>query len=79
MGQPVHWAGGQVNYYVDQGALNSQVTNQQARAMVGRGGGAVERGANGRSDTDGQRPSKRRRERDEYRGGERHDHAAGGM
>ncbi len=34
MGQPVHWAGGQVNYYVDQGALNSQVTNQQARAMV---------------------------------------------
>jgi hypothetical protein len=33
-GQPVHWAGGQVNYYVDQGPLNSQVTNQQATAMV---------------------------------------------
>ena len=34
LGQPVHWAGGQVNYYVDQGALNSGVTNQQATAMV---------------------------------------------
>jgi hypothetical protein len=34
VGQPVHWAGGQVNYYVDQGPLNSQVTNRQATAMV---------------------------------------------
>ena len=34
VGQPVHWAGGQVNYYVDQGPLNSQVSNQQATAMV---------------------------------------------
>ena len=34
MGQPVHWANGQVNYYVDQGALSSTVTNQQATAMV---------------------------------------------
>jgi hypothetical protein len=34
LGQPVHWAGGQVNYYVDQGPLNSGVTNQQATAMV---------------------------------------------
>jgi hypothetical protein len=34
VGQPVHWAGGQVNYYVDRGPLNSQVTNQQATAMV---------------------------------------------
>ncbi len=33
-GQPVHWADGQVNYYVDQGPLNSAVTNQQATAMV---------------------------------------------
>jgi len=33
-GQPVHWASGQVNYYVDQGPLNSTVTNQQATAMV---------------------------------------------
>jgi hypothetical protein len=33
-GQPVHWAGGSVNYYVDQGPLNSAVTNQQATAMV---------------------------------------------
>src|SRR5487761_2633792 len=33
-GQPVHWAGGQVSYYVDQGPLNSSVTNQQATAMV---------------------------------------------
>ncbi len=34
LGIPVHWAGGQVNYYVDQGPLNSSVTNQQATAMV---------------------------------------------
>ncbi len=34
LGQPVHWAGGQVNYYVDQGPLSSSVTNQQATAMV---------------------------------------------
>ena len=34
VGQPVHWAGGQVKYWVDQGPLNSQVTNQQATAMV---------------------------------------------
>jgi hypothetical protein len=34
LGQPVHWSGGQVHYYVDQGPLNSTVTNQQATAMV---------------------------------------------
>jgi hypothetical protein len=34
LGQPVHWANGQVNYYVDQGPLNGFVTNQQAVAMV---------------------------------------------
>ena len=34
MGQPIHWAGGQVNYYVDQGPLSSSVSNQQATAMV---------------------------------------------
>lgn len=34
VGQPVSWAGGQVSYYVDQGALNSSVSNQQATAMV---------------------------------------------
>jgi len=34
LGQPVHWANGQLNYYVDQGALSSTVTNQQATAMV---------------------------------------------
>ncbi|MGH9606204.1 MAG: IPT/TIG domain-containing protein [Terracidiphilus sp.] len=34
MGQPVHWQNGQVNYYVDQGPLNSSVTNQQATAIV---------------------------------------------
>jgi IPT/TIG domain len=34
LGQPIHWAGGQVNYYVDQGPLNSGVNNQQATAMV---------------------------------------------
>ena len=33
-GQPVHWANGQLNYYVDQGPLNAQVSNQQATAMV---------------------------------------------
>ncbi|MFZ1087267.1 MAG: IPT/TIG domain-containing protein [Terracidiphilus sp.] len=34
VGQPVHWANGQVHYYVDQGPLNSAVSNQQAKAMV---------------------------------------------
>ena len=34
LGQPVQWAGGQVNYYVDQGPLSSTVTNAQATAMV---------------------------------------------
>ncbi len=34
LGQPVHWAGGQVSYYVDQGPLSGSVTNQQATAMV---------------------------------------------
>ena len=34
VGQPLHWANGQLNYYVDQGPLNSSVTNQQAKAMV---------------------------------------------
>ena len=34
LGQPIHWAGGQLNYYVDQGPLNSSVSNQQATAMV---------------------------------------------
>ncbi|MGA2351879.1 MAG: IPT/TIG domain-containing protein [Terracidiphilus sp.] len=34
LGQPVHWANGQLNYYVDQGPLNSAVNNQQAKAMV---------------------------------------------
>lgn len=34
VGQPLHWANGQLNYYVDQGPLSSTVTNQQAKAMV---------------------------------------------
>jgi len=34
LGVPVHWAGGQVNYSVDQGPLSSSVNNQQATAMV---------------------------------------------
>jgi hypothetical protein len=34
VGQPVRWAGGVINYYVDQGPLNSQIGNQQATAMV---------------------------------------------
>ena len=34
VGQPVHWAGGIVHYYVDQGPLSGQVSNQQATAMV---------------------------------------------
>ena len=34
LGQPVRWAGGIVNYSVDQGPLNSQINNQQATAMV---------------------------------------------
>ncbi len=34
LGQPVHWSGGVVQYYVDQGPLNSSIPNQQATAMV---------------------------------------------
>ena len=34
LGQPVHWAGGQVRYFVDQGPLNDSIDNQQATAMV---------------------------------------------
>jgi hypothetical protein len=34
VGQPVHWAGGQVNFYVDQGPLNATVSHEQATAMV---------------------------------------------
>ena len=34
VGQPVHWSGGRVDYYVDQGPLNSALSNQQATAMV---------------------------------------------
>jgi hypothetical protein len=34
LGVPLHWAGGQVNYYVDQSPLSSTVTNAQATAMV---------------------------------------------
>ena len=34
IGQPIHWAGGQVSYYVDQGPLSTSVNNQQATAMV---------------------------------------------
>jgi len=34
LGQPVHWANGKLTYYVDQGPLNSQVSNSQAVAMV---------------------------------------------
>src|SRR6266567_4927816 len=34
MGQPVHWANGEVRYSVDQGSLSATVTNRQATAMV---------------------------------------------
>jgi hypothetical protein len=34
MGQPVRWAGGQVNYYVDPGPLSATVSHAQAVAMV---------------------------------------------
>ncbi len=34
VGQPLHWANGQLNYYVDQGPLNASVNNAQAKAMV---------------------------------------------
>jgi IPT/TIG domain len=33
-GQPVHWAAGVVKYFVDQGPLNTTVSNQQATSMV---------------------------------------------
>jgi hypothetical protein len=31
VGQPLHWANGQLNYYVDQGPLNDSVTNHWRR------------------------------------------------
>jgi hypothetical protein len=34
VGQPVHWSGGAVNYYVDQGPLNVQISNQQLTRMT---------------------------------------------
>jgi hypothetical protein len=34
LGSPIHWQGGAVRYYVDQGPLNGQISNQQAAAMV---------------------------------------------
>jgi hypothetical protein len=34
LGQPIHWSGGRVNYFVDRGPLNASVSNQQATAMV---------------------------------------------
>ncbi len=34
MGQPIHWKNGQLNYFVDQGALSPSLNNQQASAMV---------------------------------------------
>jgi hypothetical protein len=34
VGQPIRWVGGRVNYFVDQGPLNSSIDNQQATAMV---------------------------------------------
>lgn len=34
LGQPLHWPGGQLRYFVDQGPLNSSVSNAQATAMV---------------------------------------------
>ncbi len=34
VGQPVRWASGQVNYFVDQGPLNATVSHEHATAMV---------------------------------------------
>jgi hypothetical protein len=34
MGQPIHWSGGLVNYYVDRGPLSATVDNHQAVALV---------------------------------------------
>ncbi|HTM16390.1 MAG TPA: IPT/TIG domain-containing protein [Terracidiphilus sp.] len=34
IGQPVRWATGIIDYYVDKGPLSSQINNQQATAMV---------------------------------------------
>jgi hypothetical protein len=34
LGQPLHWSGGQLRYFVDQGPLNSSISNVQVTAMV---------------------------------------------
>jgi hypothetical protein len=53
-GQPVHWANGQLNYYVDQGPLNGSVNEPAGQGDGGRGGGPVERDSHGRGDADRQ-------------------------
>lgn len=34
LGEPMHWSGGRVNYYVEQGPLSATVTDQEATAMA---------------------------------------------
>jgi hypothetical protein len=67
VGQPVHWANGQLNYYVDQGPLNSTVTNQQATAMVDAAAALWSAVATAGRDADRQGPVERGRQRREHR------------
>ncbi len=34
MGEPLHWSAGELRYFVDQGPLNSSISNAEATAMV---------------------------------------------
>jgi hypothetical protein len=34
LGQPLHWPGGKVSYFVDRGALSATISNEQATALV---------------------------------------------
>ena len=66
LGQPVHWANGQVNYYVDQGPLNS-FRHQPAGHGHGRcGGGPLERRSHRRRHAHRQGRAERRRQRRQH-------------
>ena len=68
LGQPVHWAGGLVNYYVDQGPLNSSSHQPAGHGHGGRRGGPVERGSHRRRHARRRGLAERGRERRQHPG-----------
>jgi hypothetical protein len=68
LGQPVHWAGGQVNYYVDQGPLSKHGHERAGHGHGGRRCRLVERGSHGRRHAHRHGPAERGRERLQHSG-----------